>query len=310
MNSLIRALRLVPLLALCITAAPSAGAQTAEAAPQKAVLVTGASTGIGRAIVERLAAKGHFVYAGARKDADLASLNAIRNVQALRLDVTKPEDIAAAVETVTESGRGLHGLVNNAGVAIAGLITDAKEEDIDFVMDVNVYGPYRMTRAFAPMIVASKGRITTVSSIVGIFSTRDLPVYAMSKHAVEAFGDSLAMQMEPQGVAVSLIEPGNFNSQLGASAAKRTGAPPRFAERSQYKEPDEVAAAVEAALFEEKPKRRYMVAPNQNEADITLRRGLQRLLQLNEGQPYSLDRAALIKMLDEELAKTRPAVKP
>lgn len=296
---------------LCILAsshAPGAHAQTA--AEQKAVLVTGASTGIGRAIVERLAAEGHFVYAGARKPEDLEALGKIPNVQALRLDVTKPAEIAAAVETVTKGGRGLYGLVNNAGVAVAGMIVDAKEEDIDFVMDVNVYGPYRMTRAFAPLIVASKGRITTVSSIVGIFTTRDLPAYAMSKHAVEAFGDALAMQMEPQGVAVSLIEPGNYNSQLGASAAKRTGAPPRFAERSQYKEPVEVAAAVEAALFEAKPKRRYMVVPNQNEADITIRRGLQRILQLNEDQAYTYDREALIRILDEELAKTRPKRTP
>jgi NADP-dependent 3-hydroxy acid dehydrogenase YdfG len=79
--------------------------------------VTGASTGIGRAITERLAAEGWFVFAGARKDADLAALDAIENVQAVRLDVTKPAEIAAAVETITKSGRGLYGLVNNAGMA-------------------------------------------------------------------------------------------------------------------------------------------------------------------------------------------------
>lgn len=78
---------------------------------QKAVLVTGAGTGIGRKITERLAADGHFVYAGARKEKDFAELNAIGNVQAIRLDVTKPEAIAAAVATVTQAGRGLCGLV-------------------------------------------------------------------------------------------------------------------------------------------------------------------------------------------------------
>src|SRR5689334_10017116 len=83
----------------------------------KAVLVTGASTGIGRYTTERLAKAGYFVYAGARKDADLAALNAIPNVQAIRLDVTKQPDIDAAVAMVTKAGRGLYGLVNNAGVA-------------------------------------------------------------------------------------------------------------------------------------------------------------------------------------------------
>lgn len=283
----------------------------AEAAPgeaQKAVLVTGASTGIGRAITERLAADGYFVYAGARKDADLAALNAIRNVQALRLDVTKPVEIAAAVETVTRAGRGLYGLVNNAGVAIGGPFADTKEEDFHYVMDVNVYGPYRVTRAFTPLIVASKGRITTISSISGILSARDLGVYSMSKHAIEAFGDSLALQLEPQGVMVSLIEPGNYNSQIGATAVKRTGAAARIADRSQYKSPDEVADAVKAALFEATPKRRYMVVPNQNEAEITIRKALQELVQLNEGHAYTYDRAALVKMLDETLATARPAV--
>ena len=127
-------------LSLAMLAA-HAEAPTAEG--QKAILVTGASTGIGRKITERLAADGYFVYAGARKDADIAALNAIKNVQGLRLDVTKPDEIAAAVATVTQGGRGLWGLVNNAGVAIVGPFADTKEEDFDFVMDVNAYGPFR-----------------------------------------------------------------------------------------------------------------------------------------------------------------------
>ena len=77
-------------------------------------------------------------------------------------------------------------------------------------------------------------------------------------------------------------------------------------DRSNYKEPDEVAAAVEQALFEPAPKRRYMVVPNQEEAEITIRKQIEQLVQLNEGQPYTYDRAALIKMLDEALAKSRP----
>ena len=291
-----------------LLSSPIALADPPQGDAQKAVLVTGASTGIGRKITERLAADGYFVYAGARKDKDLEDLNAIKNVQAIRLDVTKADEIATAVDTVTKGGRGLYGLVNNAGVAITGSFMDTKEEDFDFVMDVNAYGPYRVTRAFAPLIIAEKGRITTIGSISGILSARDLGVYSMSKHAVEAFADSLALQMEPQGVQVSVVEPGNYNSEIGATAAKRTGVVSRLTDRSQYKPPDEVAAAVMLALFEPNPKRRYMVVPDQHEAEITIRKAIQELVQLNEGQAYTYDRQSLVKMLDDALATARPAV--
>ena len=297
-------------LSVLSLAVPAAHAEAPASEGQKAILVTGASTGIGRKVTERLAADGYFVYAGARKDADIAELNAIKNVQALRLDVTKPDEIAAAVATVTQGGRGLWGLVNNAGVAIVGPFADTKEEDFDFVMDVNAYGPFRMTKAFIPLVTASKGRIVTISSISGILSSGRLGVYSMSKHAIEAFGDSLAVQMEPLGVKVSLIEPGNYNSQIGASAEKRLGAAASIGDRSRYKEPDEVAAAVELALFEPTPKRRYMVVPNQEEAAVTIRKAIEELVQLNEGQPYTYSREALVGMLDEALKTARPATAP
>jgi len=299
----IAALALI-LLSLAVPFARAAGPATEG---QKAILVTGASTGIGRKVTERLAADGYFVYAGARKDTDIASLDAIKNVKAMRLDVTKPDEIAAAVATVTQGGRGLWGLVNNAGVAVAGPFAELKEEDFDFVMNVNAYGPFRMTKAFLPLITASKGRIVTISSISGILSSGNLGVYSMSKHAVEAFGDSLAAQVEPLGVAVSLIEPGNYNSQIGVSAVARSGGDPKLADRSRYKEPDEVAEAVEQALFEPVPKRRYMVVPDQHEAEITIRKAIQELVQLNEGQNHTYSREALIGMLDEALKTARPA---
>jgi reactive intermediate/imine deaminase len=292
--------------ALSAAACPLAVAAETAASP-RAVLVTGASTGIGRKITEVLAAEGHFVYAGARKREDLEALSKIPNVQAIRLDVTEPADIAAAVETISRAGRGLYGLVNNAGVAAIGSLREMKDEDFDFVMQVNVYGPYRVTRAFAPLIIASKGRITNISSISGILSTASLGAYSMSKHAIEAFGDSLAADMTPLGVHVSLVEPGNYNSEIGSNAAKRTGAPTRFADRSQFKDPDEVAAAVQLALFEAIPKRRYLVVPDAREAELTIRKAVEELAQLNERHAYSYDRDALVRMLDNALAAARPA---
>jgi NAD(P)-dependent dehydrogenase (short-subunit alcohol dehydrogenase family) len=282
-----------------ISDAPAADAQ-------HAVLVTGASTGIGRNITERLAKAGHFVYAGARKDADLEALNKIANVQAVRLDVTKPADIDAAVATITKAGRGLYGLVNNAGVASVGPLATMSTDEIDLQLQVNVYGPVRVTRAFLPLLLESKGRITTIGSISGVLASKDLNAYSMSKHAMEAFTDSLAAELAPQGVIVNIVEPGNFNSEIGASATKRTGQENRFTDRSKYKQPDEVAAAVELALFEPAPKRRYMVTPDQREAEFTIRKQIEQLVQLNEDQPYSYDRDALVKLLEEALAKARP----
>ncbi len=303
-------MRIAAITLLVLLAAPlTVNAQAVNANTTKAVLVTGASTGIGRKITEHLASKGHFVYAGARKEEDLKALGAIKNVQAIRLDVTRQADIDAAVETIRKAGRGLHGLVNNAGIAAVGSIADTSLEEFDLVMQVNVYGPYRVSKSFAPLLVESKGRVTTIGSISGVLAGRDLAAYSMSKHAIEAFTDSYAAQMAPLGVTVNVVEPGNYNSDIGKNATKRTGSESRFTDRSKYKEPDEVAAAVELALFEASPKRRYMVVPEQREAEVTIRKQIEQLAQLNEDQPYTYDRDALVRMLDEALAKTRPRSK-
>ncbi len=303
--------------AFLIIPATVSGADTADA--QKAILVTGASTGIGRNMAETLAAEGYFVYAGARKQTDLDALNAIENIQGIRLDVTVQEEIDAAVETVTIGGRGLYGLVNNAGVSVSGPLIELDEEDMQFQMDVNLFGPYRVTKAFAPLIIESHGRIITTGSISGVLSGGLYGPYSMSKHAVEAFTDSLAVEMAKFDVQVSVIEPGNYNSDIVGTKLRRMAERgqtadgslfadeierllERPADRSIYKEPDEVSAALMHAMFDENPKRRYMVVPNQREAEITIRKVIEELVQLNERHAYSYDRDALIAMLDEAWA--------
>jgi NAD(P)-dependent dehydrogenase (short-subunit alcohol dehydrogenase family) len=297
------------------------GTMIEEVSKQKAVLVTGASTGIGRKITEVLAARGVFVYAGARKEKDLLELDAIDNVQSIRLDVTIQQDIDAAVETITGEGRGLYGLVNNAGVAILAPLIEVEESELDFIFDVNIYGPYRITKAFSPLIIESKGRVTTISSISGILSGTFFGPYSMSKHAMEAYSDSLAREMRKFDVKVSVVEPGNYNSAIGATLKKRMNARgvdlegsryqeemqaivDRVGERSQHKEPDDVAQAVYHALFDESPKMRYMVVPDQEEAGWTIRKAIQELVELNQDHAFSYDRDALIQMLDEALAAT------
>jgi NAD(P)-dependent dehydrogenase (short-subunit alcohol dehydrogenase family) len=292
---------LIALPMLCQAAEPAAAP-----GPVKAVLVTGASTGIGRNVTEHLAKAGYFVYAGARKDVDLAALGKIGNVQAIKLDVTKQADVDAAVATVTKAGRGLYGLVNNASVASPGLTSASNMAEFDLTLQVNVYGPYRMSQAFRPLLVAAKGRITNIGSISGILAPKMLNAYSISKHGIEAFTDSLAAELEPDGVIVNVVEPGNFNSEIGANAARRTGVTTVMADRSKYKQPDEVSTAIMLALFEDQPKRRYMVTPDQSEAERTIRKQIEQLAQLNEDHPYSYSRDDLVKMLDEALAKTRP----
>ena len=161
-------------------------ALSADSPPPKAVLVTGASSGIGHKITERLAANGYFVYATARKPEDLKRLGAMKNVQAVPLDVTHPGEIAAALETISKAGRGLYGLVNNAGIGTAGSIAEMKFEEYELVMDVNAAGPVRMIKAFEPLIIEQKGRIINIGSISGILARQNLAAYAMSKHAIEA----------------------------------------------------------------------------------------------------------------------------
>jgi NAD(P)-dependent dehydrogenase (short-subunit alcohol dehydrogenase family) len=272
---------------------------------QRAVLVTGASTGIGRKITERLAAHAYIVYAGARKESDLLALNAIPGVHAVRLDVTKPEEINAVLETISHERHGLYGLVNNAGIASTGPLIEMSPEEFNLTMQVNLYGPYRMTRAFARLLMSAKGRIVNIGSIRGILSDTELGAYQMSKHAIESFSDVLAQELAASGVNVSLVDPGSYHSNIELNEASRTGQSLEGTDRSQYKEPDEVAAAVELALSARMPRRRYMVVPNQGQAALTVNALLDQLVQLNGGQPYAYNRAQLVTLLDQALARER-----
>ena len=297
------------------------GANAENAPGQKAVLVTGASSGLGRTMTETMAAQGYFVYAGARKDKDMEELNAIENVQAIRLDVNKQEQIDAAVKTITQAGRGLYGLVNNAGVVVLSPLIEIDEKDFHFQMEVNIFGPYRITHAFAPLIIESKGRISIIGSIAGTLSSATWGPYSMTKHAMEAYADALADEMRQFDVKVSLIEPGTYKSKIAQSALDRMEERNQSAEDSQFQaamdesvnwlsafekdsgDPVEVAQAVMKALFDDNPKPRYLVVPNQEQAQWTINSAIERMVEQNHDQKFSYDRAALIEMLDAALAK-------
>jgi NAD(P)-dependent dehydrogenase (short-subunit alcohol dehydrogenase family) len=294
--------------------------QTAVADEQKSILITGASTGIGRNLTETLAEKGYHVYAGARKEKDLEALNAIGNVTAVKLDVTQQDQVDAAIEMIRKKGTGLYALVNNAGVGGGGEVIETPVEDQTFVYKVNVEGVYRTTKAFAPLVMESKGRIVTTGSIAGTGSSMPgFSAYSGSKHWIEAFTDGLATEMEPHGVAVSVVEPGNYKSNIRRSSVARkmeltkkagTDVPDTMKEDYEktaarelsYKEPDEVSDAFMHALFNEKPLRRYVVVPNEGEQAWTIETKINELVQLNTWGPYSYSRDQLVEMLDSAIS--------
>lgn len=306
---------LMTLLALILLIS-GRGVCAEEASDLKAVLVTGASSGIGLRIAETLSSNGFYVYAGARKAADLERLDALENVSSVRLDVTVDEDIKAAVDFVEKQGRGLWGVVNNAGVAIFSPLQTGPESDIRFTFDINVFGPFRVNQAFLPMLLESKGRTSIVGSISGFIAGASDGGYSASKFAVEGYTDSLAMELADAGVHVAMVEPGAYKSKIRdkyvakALAADgdfdiddetRKGLEEFAASNEAMKEPDEVAQAVLHLMSSDAPKKRYMVTPNAEQAAMTIRVSMQRLLQLNEGQPYTYSRDELVALLDELL---------
>lgn len=307
-------------ISIAIVIAFIAAPQISFAEPSKSILVTGASTGIGRNLAESLAENGYHVYAGARKEKDLAELDAIDNITAVQLDVTKQDQVDAAVAMIEARGTGLYGLVNNAGVGAGGPVVDTPVATQSFVYAVNVEGVYRTSQAFAPLIVKSKGRIVTTGSIAGTISgIPGFSAYSGSKHWIEAFTDSFATEMEPLGVWVSVVEPGNYKSKIRRSMVSRQlekleasggevtedmkEAYKATAERElSYKEPDEVSEAFMHALFNDKPLRRYMVVPNEGEQERTIGAKISRLVELNTWGPYSYSRDELVEMLDAALS--------
>ena len=293
--------------------------QQSFAGEGKAILVTGASTGIGRHLAEALAAEGYHVYAGARKDKDLAELDAIENITAVRLDVTKQDQVDAAVDKVRADGGGLYALVNNAGVGGGDFVADTPIDDQSFVYRVNVEGVYRTTKAFAPLLIESKGRVVTTGSIAGTVSWPGGSAYSGSKHWIEAFTDALAGEMAEHGVSVSVVEPGNYKSNIRRTSVAREHekmkasggelteemkeAYEKTAERElSYKEPDEVTEAFMHALFSDAPLLRYMVVPNKREAKITIGTKINELVQLNQWSPHGFSRDELVQMLDAALS--------
>lgn len=247
------------------------------------VVVTGASSGIGEACARRLAGIGFDVLAGVRKAEDGERLEReIAGVRALRLDVTDADSIAAAVRAVEEAtgGRGLAGLVNNAGIAVPAPIEHQPIEDFRRQLEVNLIGQVAVTQAFVPLLRIARGRIVNMSSIGGKVAVPLLGAYAASKFALEGLSDSLRRELRPWGIRVSVIEPGTIATPIWekgvalgseledgmSEQAKRDYGPLIATVRAASERgartglpPDAVARDVARALVADRPRTRYVV---------------------------------------------------
>jgi NAD(P)-dependent dehydrogenase (short-subunit alcohol dehydrogenase family) len=267
---------------------------------QPAVLITGASTGIGWATVECLVQDGCLVFAGVRREADGDRLRAAfgDRVHPVRLDVTDAKDIEAARLVVRDhvNGRGLAGLVNNAGIAIGGPLEYAAPDALRKQLEVNVIGLHAVTCGFLDLVRRGHGRVVHIGSISGRIGSPFIGPYAASKHAVEALADALRMELMPEGIHVAVIEPGQVRTPIWDKGVKSSGAiseaiPPEGRDRYRSRlqafrflleraprhamEPREVARAVRHALFAPEPRARYVLG-----RDAQIRLFLSRLLPI------------------------------
>ncbi|HVU03087.1 MAG TPA: SDR family NAD(P)-dependent oxidoreductase [Polyangiaceae bacterium] len=193
------------------------------------VLVTGCSTGIGRALVLELAARGHRPFATARRPESIAEL-AEKGVETLPLDVEKPASIAAAVAAVRERAGRIDVLVNNAGQNVFGPILEVPLDSVRRVLETNVVGLLAVTQAVFPVMAdAKRGLIVNVGSVVGLLPTPFAAGYCASKAAVHMLSEVMRMEVKPFGIDVVVVQPGGVKSSIADNASKDLG---RFKEPS------------------------------------------------------------------------------
>jgi NAD(P)-dependent dehydrogenase (short-subunit alcohol dehydrogenase family) len=249
-----------------------------------AVVVTGASTGIGWATALYLDRKGYTVFAGVRKqtDAERCNKEGSDRLTPINLDVTKPPSIKAAEEEVRRAvgEAGLVGLVNNAGVGFGGPVEYIPLDDYRQSFEVNFLGQIAVTQAFLPLLRRAPGTIVNITSVGGRIANPFMSPYNATKFALEALSDSLRNELKPWGIDVVAIEPGSIDTPIwakaGETAAENQAAMPaeakrlygvqieRFGDALQETAdrgipPERVAQAIHKAISKDKPKARYLV---------------------------------------------------
>ena len=240
------------------------------------VLITGCSSGIGRATALAAHAAGHTVIATARRPETLDDLPA--GVIRLPLDVCDPASVIAAVAEANRVTGGITALVNNAGFGQGGPVEMLPPEQISHQFETNVYGPIRLIQAVLPdMRERRAGRIVNVSSAAGKFSTPFLGIYCASKFALEAISDALRVEVAPFGIKVVVVEPGPIATNFGDVALHSVGdevlgdpSNPYYARANKVtemeaalgpltKQPEDVAKMILRGLEAKRPKTRYTI---------------------------------------------------
>jgi NAD(P)-dependent dehydrogenase (short-subunit alcohol dehydrogenase family) len=249
-----------------------------------AVVVTGASTGIGRATAMLLDAEGYRVFAGVRKEADARDLakDGSDRLTPITLDVTDADQIEAARQQVAEAvgDLGLVGLVNNAGVGGGGPIEFMPLEELRSTLEINLIGQVAVTQAFIPLLRKGKGTIVFIASIGGRVASPFMSPYNTSKFAIEALGESLRHELRPWEIEVVVIEPGSIDTQIWAKGNEQVREQvekmpedarrlygrqvTRFGEvlnetASRGIPPEKVAEVVHKGISSDRPRHRYLV---------------------------------------------------
>jgi NADP-dependent 3-hydroxy acid dehydrogenase YdfG len=256
-----------------------------DSTTSRAVLVTGCSSGIGRATAERLAAAGWTVYATARKPETLGDLEA-RGCRTLALDVTDEASMAAAVEAIEGEHGSVGALINNAGYSQSGAVETVPMEKVRAQFETNVFGLMRLCQLVLPaMRAARSGKIVNLSSMGGRLVFPGGGVYHATKYAVEAISDALRFEVKGFGVDVILVEPGLIRTSFGTTAAG--GVSETLTGEGDYAEfnahvaaategiyesggpiarlggpPEAVAKVIEKAIAARRPRARYTVTPS------------------------------------------------
>lgn len=243
-------------------------------ANKKVALVTGASSGMGKAFAKALLTEGMIVYAAARRVeqmADLVSLGAV----ALKMDITREDEIQAAVQRIEQEQGGVDVLINNAGFGLYGAMEDTSLADARYQFEVNLFGMARLTQLLLPSMRAKRsGRIINISSMGGKIYTPLGSWYHATKHAVEGWSDCLRLELSPFNIDVVIIEPGaiatEFNGVLIEPMLKRSGSGPysklvqalaaadkAAQQRGGGSDPQVIVRLVLQAIRARKPKTRY-----------------------------------------------------
>lgn len=242
------------------------------------VLITGCSSGLGRALALQFAQKGHTVFATARHVEDIADL-ADQGITVLQLDVTDASSISATVRKIWESAGKIHLLINNAGFGLMGPLAEIPLGEVRRQFETNVMGPLALVQAVIPyMVKQGGGRIVNVGSASGVLTTPFSGAYSASKAALHSLSDAMRMEMAPFGIEVITLQPGKIASKFGDTAARILWelVPPnslyspifRFMEKralasqSGATEATEIARQVVRAVTRERPRRLVRLGKN------------------------------------------------